>query len=129
MTPKHEVAVILTEFILFLHVLWCGWVLLGWSVTRGRCVLRSLHIISVVYAIIIELIPWPLCPLTVAENWLESRAGREPAQGPFLMRFFDSIVYPNLPEWLVIGSAVVFCLLVLVVYLRRYLHRNPVGVW
>jgi hypothetical protein len=33
-------------------------VLLGWTVTRRR-LLRTLHIASVVYAIVIELVPWP----------------------------------------------------------------------
>jgi hypothetical protein len=39
------------------------------------------------------------CPLTVAETWLESRAGIEPAHGPFLVRVLDAVVYPDLPEW------------------------------
>jgi len=117
------------EAVLFLHLLWCGWVLLGWTVTRGRPVLRTVHIASLVYAIIIELVPWPPCPLTVAEAWLEARAGIEPAQGPFLARLLDTVVYPNLPEWLVAGCAVLVCLTVLSLYLNRYLSRNQSAQW
>jgi len=40
-----------------------------------------------------------MCPLTVAETWLEARARIEPARRPFLMRVLDAIVYPNLPPW------------------------------
>ena len=50
---------------------------------------------SLIYAIVIELVPWPPCPLTVVENWLEARAGIEPARGPFLVHVLDAIVYPD----------------------------------
>jgi len=98
-------------------------------VTRCRPVLRALHIASLIYAIIIELVPWPPCPLTVAETWLEARAGIEPAQGPFLVRVLERVVYPDLPEWLVVGGAVLVCLAVLLVYLYRYLSREPSSPW
>ena len=112
-----------------MHLLWCGWVLFGWIVTRGRRVLRTIHIASLIYAIAIELVPWPPCPLTVAETWFEARAGIEPARGPFLLRILDAVVYPDLPGWLVIGSAVLVCVAILSVYLRRYLQRDASGQW
>lgn len=117
------------EAVLSLHLFWCAWVLLGWTVTRGRRRLRALHIASLIYAIVIELIPWPLCPLTVAETWLETRAGIEPQHGPFLVRILDAVVYPDLPEWFVVGCAVLVCVGILCVYLRRYLRRTAFGQW
>lgn len=117
------------EAVLLLHLVWCGWVLMGWVVTRRRRVLRTLHIASLIYAIVIELVPWPPCPLTVAESRLEARAGIEPAHGPFLVHILDAIVYPNLPEWLVIGCAVLVCAAILWVYVRRYLRRTAFGQW
>ena len=122
-------APVLAEAVLFLHLLWCGWVLLGWTLTRGRPFLRTLHIASLIYAIVIELVLWPPCPLTVAENWLEARAGIEPARGPFLVRILDATIYPNLPEWLVVGAAVLVCAAILAVYLRRYLRRSAPRGW
>jgi len=104
-------------------------VLLGWTVTRCRRLLRTLHIASLVYAIVIELLPWPLCPLTVAETWLEARAGIEPAHGQFLVHVLDAIMYPDLPEWLVVGGAVLVCVAILAVNLRRYLRRTACGQW
>jgi hypothetical protein len=117
------------EAVLFLHLLWCAWVLLGWTVTRRRSVLRTLHIASLIYAIVIELVPWLPCPLTVAETWLETRASIEPAHGPFLVRVLDAVVYPNLPEWLVVCGAVFVCVAILSVYLWRYLRRTAHGQW
>ena len=110
-------------------MLWCAWILLGWMVTRGRPLLRTLHIASLAYAIVIELVPWPPCPLTVAEAWLENRAGISPARGPFLLHILDAVVYPNLPEWLVVGGAVLVCVVILSVYLRRYRRRTPGAPW
>jgi hypothetical protein len=108
------------EAILFLHLLWCVWVLLGWTVTRRRPLLQTLHIASLFYAIVIELVPWPPCPLTVAETWPEAHAGIEPAHGPFLVRVLDAVLYPGVPEWLVVGCAMLAC----VVHLCRYLRRT-----
>jgi len=105
--------------VLLLHLAWCAWVPLGWMVTRGRRVLSWLHIASLCYAIVIELVPWPPCPLTVGEDWLELRAGIEPARGPFLVRVLDAIIYPNLPQWVVVGGAVIVCVGILGVYTRR----------
>jgi hypothetical protein len=104
-------------------------VLLGWIETRHRPVLRTVHIGSLAYAIVIELVPWLPCPLTVAETWLEARAGIEPAHGPFLVRILDAVVYPDLPEWVVVACAVLVCVPVLCAYLWRYRHRTADGKW
>jgi hypothetical protein len=117
------------EAVLFLHLLWCFWVLLGWAVTRCRPLLRTLHIASLIYAIVVETVPWLPCPLTLAETWLEARAGIEPAHGPFLVRVLDAVVYPDLPEWLVVGGAVLVCVVILCVYLWRYIGRVASGQW
>jgi hypothetical protein len=117
------------EAVLFLHVLWCVWVLFGWAVTRCRPFLRTLHIASLLYVIVVESVPWLPCPLTVAETWLEGRAGVEPAHGPFLVRVLDAVVYPDLPEWFVVGCAVFVCVAILSVYLRRYLCKTAGSQW
>lgn len=112
-----------------MHLLWCVWVPLGWTVTRCRPTLRTLHIASLLYAIIVESVVWLPCPLTLAETWLEARAGIKPASGPFLVRVLDAIVYPDLPEWFVVGCAVLVCVAILWVYLRRYRGRTADGQW
>ncbi|PYV53834.1 MAG: hypothetical protein DMG96_30300 [Acidobacteria bacterium] len=67
-----------------LHALFVLWVVFGAFVTRSRPVVRWLHIGSLIWGILTELLPWP-CPLTVLENWLEGKAGVEPYQGGFLL--------------------------------------------
>jgi Protein of Unknown function (DUF2784) len=126
---SRSTAYVVTDVVLLLHLLWCGWVLLGWTLTRCRPLLRTFHIVSVIYAIVIELAPWPPCLLTAAETWLEARAGIEPAREPFLVRVLDAVMYPELPEWLVVGGAVVVCAAILGVYVRRYGRRSVGGEW
>jgi len=65
----------------------------------------------------------------LAETWLEARAGIEPARGPFLVHVLDAIVYSDLPEWLVVGGAVLVCVAILSVYLLRYRRRTTGGRW
>src|SRR5437870_13372659 len=80
----------------------CGSCLVRWQRERAAG-LAALHIVSVVYGIVAELGPWP-CPLTLAENFFEARAGLLPYQGPFVLHYLDAIVYPNLPPALVLTS-------------------------
>ena len=114
--------------ILTLHLLWIFWVICGALLTRRRRALRWLHIISLVYSVLIEALPWPPCPLTLLEAWLEARAGVTPYQGSFLVHYLEVIVYPDTPvSWLIAG-AVVVCAFNLGVYAFRYYHR-PDGGW
>ena len=94
--------------VLTLHLLWILWVIGGALLTRRRRTLRWLHIISLVYSILIEALPWPPCPLTLLEAWLEGRAGVTPYHGSFLVHYLEAIVYPDIPaSWLVAGAVVV----------------------
>ena len=77
----------LAIFVLLLHALYIVWVVFGALLTRSRPILRWLHVASLVWGILTELLPWP-CPLTVLENWLEGNAGVEPEKGGFLLHYF-----------------------------------------
>jgi hypothetical protein len=113
---------------LTLHLLWILWVIFGILFTRGRRVLSWLHILSLIYSILIETLPWPPCPLTVLEAWLEARAGVTAYQGSFLVHYLEAIVYPDIPLSLLIAGAVAICLLGLGVHAFRYRHRGA-GSW
>src|SRR5215469_8081604 len=90
----------LADAMLLTHLAFIVWVMLGALVTRARAWLAALHIVSVLYGIVAVLGPWP-CPLTLAENFFEARAGLAPYRGPFALHYLDAIVYPNLPpRWL-----------------------------
>ena len=104
--------------ILLLHALFILWVVFGALLTRSRPVLRWLHIASLVWGILTELLPWP-CPLTVLENWLEARAGVQPYQGGFLLHYLDNLVYPDISASVLTVAGVVICALNLMFYARQ----------
>jgi Protein of Unknown function (DUF2784) len=114
----------LATAVLFLHALFILWVVFGALLTRSRPILRGLHIASLVWGILTEVLPWP-CPLTLLENWLEGRAGIEPYQGGFLLHYLDKLVYPDISANVLTIAGVVVCLSNLALYVRqmRVSHR------
>jgi hypothetical protein len=105
--------------ILWLHIAWILAVLFGVIFTRGRPVWTTLHVVSLVWGIVVEVGPWP-CPLTMAEQYFEARAGMHAYQGSFLLHYLDRIVYPNLPWWLVGSVGASICAINLGIYAWRF---------
>ncbi|MGD1080513.1 MAG: DUF2784 domain-containing protein [Candidatus Sulfotelmatobacter sp.] len=116
LTPNFYSA--LATFVLFVHALFILWVVFGVLLTRSRPILRWLHIASLVWGILSELLPWP-CPLTVLENWFEARAGVEPYQGGFLLHYLDKLVYPDISATVLTVAGVIICALNLAFYGRQ----------
>jgi len=108
----------LATLVLFLHALFILWVIFGALLTRSRPVLRWLHIGSLVWGVLIELLPWT-CPLTLLENWLEGKAGVEPYQGGFLLHYLDKLVYPDVSATVLTIAGVLVCVLNLGLYGRQ----------
>ena len=105
--------------VLSLHLAWIVWAITGALWTRGRPWLTAFHVLSLIWGIIVEVGPWP-CPLTLAEQWLEARAGMHTWTGGFLLHSLDAAIYPDLPAWLVTGFGVAVCVFNLGIYARRY---------
>ena len=114
----------LSIFVLLLHALFILWVVVGALLTSSRPVLRWLHIASLIWGILTELLPWP-CPLTLLENWAESKAGVEPYHGGFLLHYLDKLVYPDISTTVLTVAGVVVCALNLLFYARpRWIARH-----
>lgn len=98
---------LLAVCVLGLHFLFILWVIFGALLARRRPLLRWLHIACLIWGILIEVLPWD-CPLTLLENWLETRAGIAPYSGGFLLHYLDKLVYPDISPVLLttIGAAV-----------------------
>jgi hypothetical protein len=109
---------VLAVSVLFLHALFILWLVFGALVTRSRPILRWLHISSLVWGILTELLPWP-CPLTVLKNWLEAKAGVQPYLGGFLLHYLDRLVYPDISATTLTIAGVLICALNLVLYGRQ----------
>ena len=113
--------------VLILHLLWILWVIFGALFTRQRGALRYFHVASLVYGIFIEITPWPPCPLTVLEQWLEEGASITPYHEPFLVHYLEAVIYPDIPLRLLVGCAVAVCVFNLGVYGVRYWRREETG--
>ncbi len=117
---------VLAAAVLAIHLLYILWVMFGALFTRGRPVLAALHVLSMIWGVLIEVLPWT-CPLTWAENWLEARAGVAPYSGGFLLHYLDAIVYPNIPPLVLEIAAVVVFAINLAVYGRRLVRARASG--
>jgi hypothetical protein len=109
---------VLATGVLFVHALFIVWVIFGALLTRSRPILRWLHIASLIWGILTELLLWP-CPLTLLENWFEEKAGVEPYQGGFLLHYLDRLVYPDLSATMLTVAGVIVCALNLAFYGRQ----------
>lgn len=108
----------LATSVLFVHALFIVWVVFGALFTRSRPILRWLHIASLIWGLLTELLPWP-CPLTLLENWLEQRAGVAPYQGGFLLHYMDKLVYPDISATTLTVAGVIVCAFNLALYGRQ----------
>src|ERR1035438_6193034 len=111
----------LATVVLAVHLTWIVWVIFGWLVARNRPVLRWFHFCSLIYGIFIEIAPWP-CPLTLLEQWLESKAGAAVYGEPFLVHYLEAAVYPDVPERVLVSVAVAVCMVNLYLHAKRPMH-------
>jgi len=117
---------VLAIAVLTVHLGWIVWVILGWVVTHNRPGLRWFHILSLVYSILIENLPWP-CPLTVAETRFMELAGIQPYREPFPVHYLEALIYPNIPQTLLAWCASAVCVGILGVYGLRFRRRGTAG--
>ena len=114
----------LAVIVLVTHIVFILWVIFGAVFTRRRPILRFLHIASLLWGVLAEILPWS-CPLTIAENLLEARAGVQPYRGGFLFHYLDALVYPNISPTALTVAAVIVCLANLGIYARRFWLAHP----
>ena len=112
--------------VLTLHLGWIVWVIFGWIATRNRTILRWFHILSLIYSILIENLPWP-CPLTLAETRFEELAGIQPYHEPFLVHYLEALIYPTISQKFLAVCASAICVAILGVYGLRFRRRGLAG--
>ena len=118
-----DVYTALADAVLVVHLSWIVFVMIGTLWTRDRRVLTGIHIASLVWGVIVEAGPWP-CPLTLLEQYLETKAGADPWQGGFLLHYLDAIVYPDIPAWVLVAFGIGVCTVNLAIYARRFLRTR-----
>jgi len=112
--------------VLSLHAAYIAWVIFGAFFTRRRPCLAALHVAMLVYGVIIEILDF-WCPLTALETWLEVRGNVPSYRGSFLLHYLDALVYPDIPQGLLIAGAVAVCILNLSIYAWRLRVQHSLG--
>ncbi|HYO82223.1 MAG TPA: DUF2784 domain-containing protein [Bryobacteraceae bacterium] len=94
--------------ILTLHLFWLLFVVFGALLTAGRRLLSALHVSALAWGVAVEVGPWP-CPLTALEQHLLQAASLQSYTRSFLAETLDRLVYPDIPEQVLVVCAVGVC--------------------
>lgn len=108
----------LATLVLLAHALFILWIIFGAFLTRSRPGLRWLHIASLLWGMLAELLLLP-CPLTLLENRFEAKAGLAPYPGGCLLHYLDKMVYPDISATALTVAGVLVCVLNLSFYGRQ----------
>ena len=112
---------LLADAILFLHLMFVAFVILGlcliligkiqsWSWVRNPW-FRLAHLCAIT---VVVLQAWlrMICPLTIIEMELRSRAGDTPYTGSFISHWLETLLYYQAPAWVFIVCYTLFGLAV-----------------
>jgi hypothetical protein len=77
------------------------------------------HILALLSGIATQINLFP-CPLTIAEQYFETRAGLPLYRERFLVHYLNLYVSPGIPAWLITAVGVAVCVFNLGIYLLRF---------
>ena len=106
----------LADLVLIVHLAFVIFVLCGGLLVLRWRWIAWLHLPAVAWGAVVEFTGW-ICPLTPLENWLRAQGGEANYAGDFIVRYLQSILYPDA---LTPDIQVVLGVLVLVVNLVIY---------
>ena len=124
---------LLADIILIFHVVFVAFVVLGllavyagyflnWRWARNR-VFRIVHLCAIGY-VVIQAWLGVVCPLTTWEMALRAEAGATTYSGSFIQYWLHSVLYFELPPWVVVVVYTLFGSLVLASWLVVKPHRR-----
>lgn len=98
----------LANVILFLHVSYVGFVVLGllliwagivwrWKWVRNRW-FRGIHL-AMILIVVVEAWIGITCPLTTLENWFRKQSGQQLYDGDFIAIWLHDLIFLELPPW------------------------------
>jgi polyferredoxin len=132
MSPA-EINLLLADLILVVHVLFVLFAVLGFLlIVFGRFagwswiyngVFRILHLVAIGF-VVIQAWLGRLCPLTVWENALRSRAGQGAYEESFIQHWLQRLLYYDFEPWVFIVIYTVFGVLILA---ATMIDREKIG--
>jgi hypothetical protein len=118
---------LLADLVMVLHFGYILLVVLGGFVALRWHRFALLHVPAVIWALILELNPGTLCPLTPLEQTLRSRAGESAYTGGFIEHYLSPIIYPTMTALHQYVLGITLCLFTLVIYCAVYRRRRAAG--
>ena len=84
---------LLADFVLVVHLLFIGFVMIGGFITLWYPRITALHILAVCWGVFVE---WSghICPLTAIEIGFRNAAGDAGYSGSFIEHYLVPIIYP-----------------------------------
>ena len=116
MNTAQTVYPMLADLVVFIHLTFVAFVVLGGLLMMKWPGLIWIHLPAVFWGVAIELSGW-ICPLTPLENWLRHKGGEENYQFDFVARYLLPMLYP---QGLTRSAQVVLGALVLVMNVAIY---------
>lgn len=101
------------------HLAWVVLVIFGARWTRGRPQWSAVHILALLSGIVTQTNLFP-CPLTLAEQYFENRAGLSLYRERFIVHYLNLYIHPGIPAWLITAVGVSVCIFNLGIYLWRF---------
>jgi len=101
------------------HLAWIVLVIFGARWTYGRPRWSAVHILALLSGIATQTNLFP-CPLTLAEQYFETRAGLPLYRERFIVHYLNLYIHPGIATWLITAVGVSVCIFNLGIYLWRF---------
>lgn len=117
----------LADIVVFIHLLFILYVLLGGLLVLKWKWMVSLHIPAAIWGALIEFMGW-ICPLTPLENHLRRQGGESGYSGDFVEQYIIPLIYPGgltREIQIILGIAVIVInLAIYFVVIRRWIKKD-----
>jgi len=90
---KYIIYLFLTQFTVIVHIMFILFVILGGFFIHKKRWIKTVHLISLIWAVYAELSPGVICPLTTLENYFAYHAGLSTYKEDFITRYLIPIIY------------------------------------
>jgi hypothetical protein len=118
----------LTDLTVTIHFAFLIFVVAGGLMTRRYRWMAGPHLLSVAWAVYVEMTPGLVCPLTPLENYFATRAGLAGYEGGFIEHYLVPIIYPDgLTPAMQVSLAALVLGINLAVYAWSFARPQPAG--
>ena len=119
-------AALLIDITITVHLLWILFLVFGFVFALKGSRIAYVHLGGLVFALVLNAMGW-YCPLTYVENYFRAlRDVHSIYSTSFMMKYIETLVYPDIPENLLRGGEMVLTALYILVYAY---WAKKVGVW